>query len=305
MSSTCKFVFCHPSADKLTFSSATVFGDGLNVNNTIKSISHHYYQTDGSTDLQSGLLDHAAISTHLDYFRPFISYLQTSTNANGAPIPFVLGEVGNSLNSGHDYTYQAVLGSALWAVDFSLYALAIGVSRIYFQQIMHSGFDLWLPIDSAGEPAQTFASFYALPFIADFISTSGTSRVAQLAIPDAPASLVAYTAYEGNTPKRIALVNLNEYDDDNSTATTPRGGQDVTLTGLAGFSNVTVDFLSSPQGAHADASTISYGGSQWTYASGGEEVKGVRADSVTASVDAGSAVVSIPDSSAALVYLNP
>lgn len=281
----------------------SIFNAGLNQGNIVKAVSHHYYQTAGSTDLQVGLMNHSAIATHLDYYRGFISYLQSSTTANGAPIPFVIGEVGNSLNPTHDYSYQAVLGSALWQVDFQLYSLTIGVARIYFQQIMHSGFDLWLPIDSAGIPAQTFASFYAQPFIADFISKNGgQTRVAQLSIQGAPDNFIAYAAYEADSARRIAIVNLKEWDD---SLTTPRGSQSVTLSGLTNVTSVKVDVLSSPRGARADASTITYAGSQWTHASNGLEVTGVRNDSQTLSVVNGAVTIVVDDSSAVLAHLNP
>ena len=246
-------------------------------------------------------MNHSAIATHLDYFQPFITYLQTSTNANGAPIPFIIGEVGNSLNRTHDYSYQAVLGSALWGVDFQLYAMTIGVARINWQQIMHSGFDFWLPVESAGEPAQVFASFYAQPYIADFISTGGQTRVAQLQLQDAPDNLEAYAAYEGETLKRIAIVNLQLWDTDSAN---PRSVQNVTFTGLDTYNTATVNILSSPDGAHADASTITYAGSQWTYASNGEEVKGVQNDTLTLNITDGALTVPVEDSSAVLVYLD-
>ena len=280
---------------------ATIFEAGINVNGTVKAVGHHYYQTDGSTDLQTGLMSHVAISTHLDYYRSFIDYLQTSTQANGAPIPFIISEIGNSLNRFHDYGYQAVLGSALWGVDFQLYAMTIGVFRINWQQIMHSGFDFWLPVDSAGVPAQVFASFYAQPFIADFISSGGQTRVSQLDITGASEYFVGYAAYDANVPARIALVNLKTWE---SNSTDPRGAEALTLSGLDGVTSVTVNVLSSPNGATADASTITYAGSQWTYESGGNEVTGVRDDTQHIAVVDGSVTLRVDDSSAVLVYLN-
>ena len=280
-----------------------VFNAGVNANNTIKAVSHHYYQTSGTVPYGQGLLNHTAISSHLDYFRPFIQYLQSSTSANDAPIPFIIGEVGNSLNRTHDYNYQASLAAALWAVDFALYSASIGVSRIYWQQIMHSGFDLWLPIDSAGIQAQTFSTFYGVLFGAEFIGTSGATRVAQLQLVNAPANVVAYAAYDNDVLTRVAVVNLREWSGSNNTG---RGQQQVALSGLGSCPQATVRVLSSPNGAVALADSITFGGSQWTYASGGEEEANVdpRGSGIVDLTD-GVVTLIVADSSALLVVLDP
>ncbi|KAL9056883.1 MAG: hypothetical protein Q9162_002654 [Coniocarpon cinnabarinum] len=279
-----------------------VFNAGINANNSIKAVSHHYYQTSGTAPYSEGLLNHGAITNHLDYFKPFISYLQSSTNVNGAPIPFIIGEVGNSLNRTHDYNYQASLAAALWSVDFALYGMSIGVGRVYWQQIMHSGFDLWLPIDSAGVPQQTFSTFYGVLFGAEFIGTSGQTRVAELALDNAPPNVVAYAAYDNNAPARIAIVNLNEYE---SSADTNRDTKQVTLSGLGSCTQASLKVLSSPNGAGALADSITFGGSQWTAASGGQEVTGVDPNGAsTVPVQGGVVTVGVADSSAVLITLD-
>jgi len=286
----------------------TVFQAGINENNTVKAVSHHFYQTstsDGSIPLQSGLMNHQSIASELDYLRPFITYLQsTTTGTHSSPIPFVLGETGNSLNHGNNYTYQNVLGSALWQVDFQLYALTIGVSRIYWQQIMHAGYNLWLPVESNGYHAQVFANYYSMIFIAEFISNGGSTRVAQLNLTAAPSYVVGYAAYGGNgTVERIALVNLHLWDINGGGA---RNSTQVTLQLPSGVKSVKVQSLNSPDGAYANASTITYGGSQWTAASNGKEVKGVDPDGVTKyPVKNGQVVLTLVDSSALLVTLKP
>lgn len=136
-------------------------------------------------------MNHAAIAARLDAYRPYVDFLNSN---GGTPIPFILSEVGNSLYTGHDYSFQGVFGSALWAVDFQLYSMAIGISRVNMQQILHSGYDLWLPVDSSGISAQVFPPFYAQPMVADFIGSKGVARVSQLET-NTP-NVVAYAAFE-------------------------------------------------------------------------------------------------------------
>lgn len=250
-------------------------------------------------------MSHAAVAARLDQLRPAIAWLA----AHRPGVPYVLSEVGNSLNPTHDYAYQAVLGSALWQVDLQLYGLSAGVARFHFQQIMHSGFDLWLPQASGdAAEAQVFASFYAQPFVADFVGRGGTTQVAAVPVvvsdddDEDSNNIAGYVAFEeGGAPRRLAIVNLDYWNSSSSPA--PRAAATVALRGLpADVTSVTVDRLSSPLGAGAGADTITYAGSQWTYASNGVEVPGVRDDSETLAVGADGRVdVSVDQSSAVLV----
>ena len=73
------------------------------------------------------LMNHSVITGNLSQFLSPIAYLK----ANYPTIPFVLGEVGSSLNpSGNNYNLEGVLGSALWTVDFLLYSASI-VSALF------------------------------------------------------------------------------------------------------------------------------------------------------------------------------
>ncbi|KAK9416313.1 hypothetical protein SUNI508_01730 [Seiridium unicorne] len=279
----------------------TCFGLGIDSDNRIKTVAHHYYQNsagDAST-LASGLMDVAATHTHLDYLKRRINWLKT----NRPNIPFILSEVGNSLKSTNNYEYQARLGSALWQVDFYLYSMSIGVARINYQQIMHAGYDMWLPVASAGVAAQVFANYYSQPFVADFIGSSGNTTVQELNITggDAKPNLTGYGAFEGDDLKRIAIANL-QYWNETSSGTT-RVATSIDLSVPDGTTEVIIDRLGSPVGAGAGAGTITYAGSQWTYESLGAEVKGVRNDSSTVQVVDGIATISVYDSEAILVSL--
>ncbi|KAH9996188.1 glycoside hydrolase family 79 protein [Xylariaceae sp. FL0662B] len=280
------------------------FGLGIDKKNVIREVAHHYYQGNagGAADLASGLMDMSVTHHHLDQFKRRISWLQK----NKPEIPFVLSEVGNSLSHTNSYEYQARLGSALWQVDFYLYAMSIGVSRVHYQQIMHAGYDFWLPVASAGKQPRVFASFYSQPFVADFIGKSGHTRVAKLPIDGkvAQSNLAAYAAYEGDAAKRIAITNLNYWTKKSSGAGKTRPSAAVHVKVPKGVEKVKVVHLSSPQGASAAADSITYGGSQWTYKSLGKEVKGVRDDTKEITVKDGVATIKVPASEAVLVVFS-
>ena len=284
--------------DSYIFDIPKCFGLGINKGNIVKTVAHHYYQTGvgHAADLASGLMNHSTIAGHMDLFRPAIDFL-----AQHYPhIPYILSEVGNSLNSKHDYDYQATLGSALWQVDFQLYGLSIGIDRFNFQQIMHSGFDLWLPVESAGRAAQVYSNFYAQPFVADFVGSSGKTTVSVLDVAGTGSkpNLMAYGAKEGGVLKRVAVVNLN-YWAGNGT----RGSNKVKLSFGKGVKSVRVEHLNSPQGASAQADSMSYAGSQWTYESLGKEVKGWRKDGQMLRTDGGVLEVDVALSEAVMIHL--
>ncbi|KAI0023848.1 hypothetical protein F4780DRAFT_26136 [Xylariomycetidae sp. FL0641] len=282
----------------------TCFHLGIDDGDVIKEVTHHYYQGqagDAST-LGSSLMPMPITHTHLDQYLVRIDFLRE----NHPDIPFVLNEVGNSLSVTNVYAYQAVLGSALWQVDFYLYAMTIGVARVNWQQIMHSGFDLWLPVASAGLPAQVFANYYSQPFVGDFLGSSGNARVARLpGLGDPDSNVAAYAAYEGDDLKRIAVVNLNYWNATSSGRERGARAIDFELgdAGLRDGDTVKVYHLNAPGGAGAGADDITYGGSQWTYESLGKEVKGVREDTEEITVQDGVAHVEVAESEAVLIWL--
>ncbi|KAI0513032.1 hypothetical protein F5B22DRAFT_648126 [Xylaria bambusicola] len=279
------------------------FGLGIDDAGIIKEVAGHYYQGQAGTaaTLGSVLMNLTLTHGNLDKFRGRIDWLRTNKPAIG----FVLSEVGNSLQPKNTYEFQARLGSALWQVDYYLYSMTIGVKRINYQQIMHAGYNLWLPVASAGFPAQVFSNYYSQPFLADFIvshsslGASGKTRVSQLSV--GAANIAAYVAYEDSAPKRIAAINMNYWNQTSSTET--RGSVTLGFQVPDDVVEVTVYHLNSPAGAGAAADSITYGGSQWTYESLGKEVKDVRQDTTTVAVKDGVASVVVASSEAVLIWL--
>ncbi|ORY57850.1 uncharacterized protein BCR38DRAFT_448818 [Pseudomassariella vexata] len=279
----------------------TCFNLGINQDNIIKTVAHHYYQNQaGSAEtLATGLMTMSVTHNRLDLHKRRINWLK----ANRPEIPFILSEVGNSLKKTHTYEYQNRLGSALWQVDFYLYAMAIGVTRINYQQIMHAGYNLWLPVESAGMPAQVFANYYSQPFVADFIGSSGKTTMQKVEFTNAGSetNVAAYVAFEDGAPKRVAITNLHYWNATSSGIDRP--SVQVGITVPDGVASVKVYHLSSPDGAGAGAESITYGGSQWTYESVGKEITGVQDDTETIDVMDGVAMVAVNSSEAVLVWL--
>lgn len=162
----------------------------------------------GQFDLKQ-IMNHSAIARHLDDFRPQVEFLAKNTSGK---VPLVLSEVGNTLLSTSNmpdpgYTFRNNLGSALWAVDFQLYAMAMGIGRVHLQQILSAGYSLWLPIASEGEQPQVRPNFYSQPFIADFIGKSRQTQVARFHVSGGTgySGLSGYAAYDAGKLARVAI----------------------------------------------------------------------------------------------------
>lgn len=280
----------------------TAFDLGIDDDGYIKTVAHHYYQNAGgdSTDdlpTGSGLMNLTFTHWRMDFFHCQLDYLK----ANRPDLPFVLSEVGNSLMGVYAPQYQAVLGSALWQVDFYLYAMILGISRVHYQQMFATTYQpiMWLPVEYQGIAPHVTANYFALPFIGDFIGSSGATTVEQLDISPAQENVAAYAAYESGTAKRVAVVNMNYWNE--ASSGTDRSTISIDLSTPSDATTATVYYLDSPLGAGADATTITYAGSQWTYESSGTEVTGVRNDTETSTVSDGIITLTVNASSAVLV----
>lgn len=272
---------------------------GINKKRYIKTAAQHYYQNAAGSaeDLASGLMNLTWTHERMDYLSVRINYLER----NEPDIPFVLSEVGNSL--GAQPAYQTVLGSALWLVDFYLYAMALGVQRVHYQQMVCNAYlpRMWLPVKSAGEDPQVYSNYYAPILVGDFI---GSSRSATMSRIDSSGNLniSAYAAFEDGVAKRVAIVNMEYWN--LTSSGTARPAEKIQLKLPRNVNSVTIAKLNSPYGAGADASTITYNGSQWTYESLGKEVPGVRHDSAKINVIEDTASFTIDASSALLISLD-
>jgi len=273
-----------------------IFGAGLNSGGIVKNMAGHFYAVTGGTVTQ--LLNHTNTVVHMAEQKGWVDYL---ASIDGASIPLIMDEA-NVITGPANVSLESSLASAVWRTDYFLYCASIGIKRVQYESVFTSLQSVWQPSDSYTSPAQTRAAFYAYPPMAEFIGeTNGTTKISQIPVNGTidGQHLIAYAAYNGSVAARMALVNFNEWSNMNSTA---RPSSTFSLTGL-GCTHVTVKYLSSDEGATGLADGITYGGSQWTAASSGKEVYGVRNDTVVLGVKNGKVKVPVPYTSVAMVFL--
>ena len=285
----------------------TLFEDGIDTNpSDLKSVSYHYYQTNFGANISTTLLNHTDTVAHLDVFKPSLNYLKS--NANLSSIPFVLGEIGSALNAvlpngtqENDFNLEAVLGSAIWTVDFLLYALSIGVARVGLQQITGSAYDGWQPTPYNTtlyglEPAATLPPYYGYLFVADFIGTADNLTATNIDLGSERAS--AYAGYEGGALSKLALINTDYWLSDWGI---PRPNTTFSLTLPSTVTKVTVEKLLGPGGA-GSRDNITWAGQDYGFANGGKATH-VADTTETISVTDGQLNVDVPAVEAWLLTL--
>lgn len=278
---------------------SNTFKLGQNKNgNVISSALHHYM--DGSnlpvTALQSNYMNHTRIQTMLDNFRPPVAWLAQ----NMPNIKLDLAEDNSNTYSMNNYDLLGVFGSCLWLADYLLYGTTIGIRRMNIQQSTGFSYASWRGVDYNGLPAAVLPPYYAHPFVADVLGKTGSTRVAN--INTGRDTFSAYGIYDGNTLKRIVLMNLREY---NSASGGSRPSTTVSLnTGSSSYGGrVTIERLTAPDAHVQDASKISWKGLSWTKQSNGKSYQSAQTTSTT-TASRGRISVTLPDTSAVLLTLN-
>ncbi len=294
----------------------------------IKSVSVHYYQTkiDDTTILQNDLMYHAAIKTGSAQIADAAGFLN---ELEPQPIPLVLGEVGSSLGNGsNDSPLQAVLGAALWQVDFMLHAMSVGVGWINYQSGVSFTFSLWSvdyssPDGTSNKTNEVLAPFYAHVFAAEFIRSSLGKSTSNTTVTEVNVTgtgvqsdfLSAYAAYEDDRLAKIAVLNLQYWDgkltnvsNSNCTdLTSSRPAETFTIAVPDDVKSVQKKTLTSPCGATAYANeNITWGGVSWNTKENdgiGRQVLTEDESVQVIQVTNGTLQVSVTASEAAMLYL--
>ncbi|KAH6635765.1 hypothetical protein F5144DRAFT_155425 [Chaetomium tenue] len=276
-----------------------VFDAGINRDGRVKYVAEHYYQIDGETrGIRDHLLNHTAVRRKLASYLPSIQYTRSTPGAR-----FILSETGGPL--GVHEEVQTFFANTLWSVNFQLYAMSLGVSRVSGAQRPEARRSLWIPTAGLSVPGpRVQAPYYALPFVADFIGkTAAGGKRGVVHVDLGSPVLSAYAMFEGPTLARVAVVNLREY-----AGGATRNAVKVRLQNLgAAVGQVQVGRL------HADAGTaaggfdvngknITWAGQQWSYKADQGDGHGT-VQMKTLGVTGGVVEVVIPDTEAVIVYV--
>ncbi|CAK7213487.1 hypothetical protein SCUCBS95973_001810 [Sporothrix curviconia] len=264
----------------------------------------HWYRCVGGPCTIPDLMSHAnMVADTAKHIAPVAAFFSTYKDPQGRAVPYYLDEINIQTGGTANQTVAFSFGTALYGTDFMLYLMSLGVSAVNWEQVYSSLQNVWQPSTSATMAGQTKNIYYALITAAEFIGTSGSTKVVEVAPGGGNdgTTFSSYVAYDNDAPARVALVNLNYWD---TSLGTSRPNPVVAVEGIpSSVSSVTVKYLTNPGGAAQDADDTTFGGSQWTFASLGAEVENVQSTTVVVPVSGGVAQVPIPYSAVAIVYL--
>jgi hypothetical protein len=162
----------------------------------------------------STLLNHSFITTNLS---PQVSLANRVTSLGTR---FILSETNLAGRNGTPGVSDT-FASALWTVDYSLWAAAHNVSRIH----MHQGADFagssWQPVSTRTRSKATLPNYYGNIAVAAMVGRSSTTTGKTQIVPlqGYMPHQVAYAAYESSRLKRIMVLNTRPFA---SSAQTPR-----------------------------------------------------------------------------------
>ncbi|KAJ3756398.1 glycoside hydrolase family 79 protein [Lentinula raphanica] len=268
----------------------TAFNANVDQDNTMKSVSLHNYPAGSApwVNLGNTFMNHTAIVANLSQVNDDIAFLASSSSTEN--IVFNLGETNIDFTNLNMDQFEGVLGSALWTIDYILYAASLNINRIYLHQGTTFGYVPWQPIATDTSEPKVRSPWYGLKFAAEAIgSHQGPIQIVPLDIVAIPSSnkISTYAIYESSSLARIVLINFNEWND-----TTPFPRPSVSFrielpletntnttaqsTSNSESSSVNTRTLTAPGGASAD-SGLTFGGVMWNFTTQGlpEPVQGV------------------------------
>lgn len=195
--------------------------------------------------------------------------------------------------------------------------MSIGVSRINYNSPLGSYADLflWEVNDSQqgfNNVDRVYPAYYAMVFAADFIGTSGNTRVAELSLPGqdpVTAEVVAYGAYDDGKLARLAAIGYSAADGISTPLSfdlgSDSGVKEVELRKLINYtpppSNF-IDIYSNDHRAEVWTPNITWGGLTWNANTQGLGVQAAD-DTVTKSVTNGIVEFELTNNEAVMAFL--
>ena len=143
----------------------------------------------------------ASISSQLNESRLLAKY----------DLPYILGETNSLYNEGAPGLSNA-FGAALWGVDFNLWCASQGIRRVHMHQGTDYRYASWQPIATNKTTIGTKPPYYGNIAVAAMLGDLTQSNVSVLNLPLLSPMEAAYATYANGIMKRIAVINMVEYN---------------------------------------------------------------------------------------------
>ncbi|KAF8428843.1 glycoside hydrolase family 79 protein [Boletus edulis BED1] len=200
------------------FSPQAIFAQGIlgtTPGALITTISQHRYSgsfCSGSGAILQDLMTKSYIRGNISVFEPDIK----ATFAHG--LKYILGET-NSLSCHGAPGVSNTAGAALWALDYSLFATQVGISRLHFHEGVGYKYNLIQPVTLNysivdGSPITPLPPhiqppYYAAIISAEAIGSTGHARMVEISIDASDVS--GYAIFEHGHLVRAVFINHVAY----------------------------------------------------------------------------------------------
>ncbi|KAN0093122.1 glycoside hydrolase family 79 protein [Tylopilus felleus] len=200
------------------FSPQAIFADGIldtYPGSLITTISQHQYSGSfctGSGAVLQDLMTKSYIRGNISVFEPDIQ----ATFAQG--LNYILGET-NSMSCHGAPGVSNTAGGALWALDYSLFATQVGISRLHFHEGIGYKYNFIQPVTLNYSildgspitplPPHVQPPYYAAIIAAEAIGSTGFTQVAE--IPIDATDVAGYAIYEFGILVRVVFINSVAY----------------------------------------------------------------------------------------------
>jgi hypothetical protein len=139
------------------------------------------------------------------------SQVALAKNLSYTGIPFILGETNSLYNEGAPGLSNA-FGAALWGLDFNLWCASVGIRRTHMHQGTDYRYASWQPVPTNKTTIGTKPPYYGNIAVAAMLGNLVMNEVQVVNLPLENAEESAYAAYVDGKLKRVAVVNMREYN---------------------------------------------------------------------------------------------
>ncbi|OQE04651.1 hypothetical protein PENVUL_c031G10233 [Penicillium vulpinum] len=270
--------------------------DAYDKNGLIKELGFHHYMglnmpmvPEFAGDLQEVLMNHTNVVEALK------THVQRAQNLSHLGHPYTLSET-NSIGVQGLNGQSDVFGSALWVVDFSLWAAENNIARLHFHQGLDYRYGAWQPTQGRHQGPTTRAPYYGHIMVASAIGSSNDTRIANIPLKSDTES--AYAIYNGDKPAKLVVLNLQAFNHTGN----PRPGKTYSFQVPSEVTGAKVERLTAPGSDSLD--DITFAGVSYDYDLQEGNPVIINAQDERADFQDGVVTVNVPDSSAVLLTLN-
>ncbi|KAJ7709588.1 hypothetical protein B0H17DRAFT_998910 [Mycena rosella] len=307
-----------PAAVTVALQTEDLIARGLDRPPIVREFSQHMYAYSSCTLTSAAAATVPNIQNHTN-ITAFVGLLAPKVvAAQKAGSDLVVGEF-NSVSCSGKPNVTDIFGQALWVIDTTLYAASINVSRVHIHQGAtlvsqsnsqinipgvngtpgFSTYNLWYPVDSPLRGRRRAnPSYVSQLFIAEAVSKSKTSRLLALEPPAgvSPDLFAAYTVYDGEVPRRIAVINWQTFNRTMGKAGAAATSVSLDISAvLPRRGRATLKRLTAPGNDETDSDFVTWAGQAWTNGT-------ARGKEVLEAVSDGK--IEIRGSEAVLVFVN-